>query len=457
VNVKAMASKAVSTSSQNKTLKKILGFGSLGVVLAIGLMIASVIIGVTVMKDTQVQNGVLSTRGSSPVPVQTEAAVFEREVSVFSDTTLLDATTDLKVPLFVNGMNSTLNMKVLSYLRTPGQNIVFIGLLYSVVITKDGYYVVQNNPNSNPFGANTRNEPIDESKVIFRFSRSFKTEWMRQREQKKRDEVGNDDLVSEQLVITSRSQSFTAESSTSSSTSDPRTLGYYGGTILTSVNIYPIYWSGNPMSCPNLPNFYSAFVKSSVFTSLLSQYSSASQKITTGTAYAPYVARNVPTSTSIQDSDIINELINLFNSGSIPKPGPNNLYMVHFPPGYSITQAGGAQSCVVFCGYHGGFYYGNTPVYYGVIPDMSTGGCAYGCGGGSVCDNTYAVSSHEVAESVTDAGVAFAYYYGPPLGWYNCRYGEVGDICNGQHTTISTPTGTYTVQRLWSNQQNACV
>jgi CHAT domain-containing protein len=96
-------------------------------------------------------------------------------------------------------------------------------------------------------------------------------------------------------------------------------------------------------------------------------------------------------------------------------------------------------------------------VYYGIIPDLGSGGCQSGCGASSVLNNTTSVSSHEFAEAVTDPAVGLATVYGPPLGWYNATYGEIGDICNGQQATTTLGDGhSYTVQKLWSNKTSTC-
>ena len=58
---------------------------------------------------------------------------------------------------------------------------------------------------------------------------------------------------------------------------------------------------------------------------------------------------------------------------------------------------------------------------------------------------------HEFIEAITDPEVGFAQSDGPPLGWYDPNNGEIGDICNAQHGTITVNGVTYTVQREWSN------
>jgi hypothetical protein len=143
----------------------------------------------------------------------------------------------------------------------------------------------------------------------------------------------------------------------------------------------------------------------------------------------------------------------------------NTLYMIYFPPGVTIRQ-GGATSCVQFCAYHGttGGTFNSKNLAYGVIPDFGpASGCDSGCGGGSEFQNITSVSSHEMAETVTDVDVGLATVFAPPLAWYDPNSGdrngggEIGDICNGQQSAVTTPGGVYTVQQLWSNRANGCV
>jgi hypothetical protein len=71
-----------------------------------------------------------------------------------------------------------------------------------------------------------------------------------------------------------------------------------------------------------------------------------------------------------------------------------------------------------------------------------------------VFDNLTSVSSHEMAESITDAEVGLATVFARPLAWYDPVFnGENGDLCNHQHATLSG----YTVQTEWSNLNNACI
>jgi hypothetical protein len=234
------------------------------------------------------------------------------------------------------------------------------------------------------------------------------------------------------------------------------TLKYYGGPIIQNVNVIPVYWNSSVALQSNLNQFYSAIV-TGTYPTFLSQYntSSPSQKFGAGTRGTPYVATQ--TGTNVTDAQVQSFLTASFNSGALPKPTANNLYMVHFPPGVSITDSSGSKSCVVFCAYHGTGTYNGQDFFYGIIPDLGSGGCQSGCGTSTVLNNTTSVISHEYTEALTDPAVGLATTYSAPLGWYNATYGEIGDECNGQQTTAVLGDGkSYTVQKEWSNSANAC-
>ncbi len=233
-----------------------------------------------------------------------------------------------------------------------------------------------------------------------------------------------------------------------------KTLTYYGGPVLTHVNVIPVYWNSSVAFKTNLDAFYGAVVQSSIYTSLLPQYSS----IGTGTKGTSFTGTQ--TATSVTDSAVQSYLVSLMNAGSIPLPNANNYYPVHFPPGVTIKDSSGKSSCVTWCAYHGTFQVsaGGTVlnVNYGIIPDQG-GGCAGGCGGNAQrVNNLTSVSSHELVEATTDPAVGLATTLASPLAWYNATYGEIGDICNAQQSTVTVGGTTYVVQTEWSNSKNLC-
>lgn len=234
-------------------------------------------------------------------------------------------------------------------------------------------------------------------------------------------------------------------------------LEYFGGPVLQKVNVIPVYWNSSVAFQSNLNSFYTGVTNSPLF-DMLTQYNTTSpaQTISRGTRGTPFVDNQ--TATKVSDANIQTELNRLFGLGSLPLPNANNLYMVHFPPGTSITAPDNSRSCVVFCAYHGTYVRNGVNVNYGVMPDQG-GGCAGGCGTNPQrVNNLTSVTSHELIEAVTDPAVGLATVFGPPLAWYDKVNGEIGDICNAQQGTIVGGDGvTYTVQKEFSNAAKDCV
>lgn len=65
-------------------------------------------------------------------------------------------------------------------------------------------------------------------------------------------------------------------------------------------------------------------------------------------------------------------------------------------------------------------------------------------------DGLLSTETHEYAETVTD--------FAPNNGWLNSQTGdEVADECVDLDSRIKLSTGTFDVQGVWSNLDNACV
>lgn len=262
--------------------------------------------------------------------------------------------------------------------------------------------------------------------------------------------IGHERLMLTDHARAPRSASPTTESAATSS----KTLTYYGGPVVESIVVFPVYWTSTVANQANLDAFYAAIAE----TSFLSQYSTSSPKQTIGAGSFGGSHVDSQTATKVTDAQVQQFLTSLFDNGALPVPTGDSYYPVHFPAGVKITASDGSQSCVQFCAYHGTYAYNGQNVYYGVLPDLSQSGCNGGCGGSTVFNNSTSVASHELAETVTDPAVGLATVYGPPLGWYNETYGEIADLCNGQQATATLGDGhTYTVQKLWSNSSKACV
>ncbi|KAI9201909.1 uncharacterized protein BJ171DRAFT_516881 [Polychytrium aggregatum] len=234
-------------------------------------------------------------------------------------------------------------------------------------------------------------------------------------------------------------------------------LVYYGGPVISNVQIIPIYYGSNVNFITQLNTFYKAIVGSKYIT-WLSEYNTPTQKIGAGTFGTP-VAITSGLQANTNDAAIQTWLLSLVSQKKIT-PTANTYFPIHFAKGITIT-SGTEKSCVQFCAYHGTVKLpagSKTPyLYYGVIPDQS-GGCASGCGANpSAINNLQSVSSHELVESITDAGVGQATTYSTPLAWYDQVNGEIGDICNGvQGSVKGTDGNSYIVQKQWSNSRKVC-
>jgi hypothetical protein len=252
--------------------------------------------------------------------------------------------------------------------------------------------------------------------------------------------------------------------------------------VLSNVQVIEVlYGSGSYEAevsrgpAPSIASLYAGITNSSYF-DMLAQYGTkikdaagnqgTNQLLGRGSflnqvAITPSLANDGAT---IDDRNISVELEAQVSAGHLPPENGNILYALYFPAGKTITAGPGQASGAQFCAYHGTTG-GRQELFYSVLPDFSTAGMARNCGAGSEFQNVSAVSSHELAEAVTDPEVGLAQSNAPPLAWYydnpsdpnQGEVGEIGDICNGQDTTTLGGDGaTYTVQKLWSNGQNAC-
>ena len=156
----------------------------------------------------------------------------------------------------------------------------------------------------------------------------------------------------------------------------------------------------------------------------------------------------------MHDAEIQTEIRAQIAAGNLPATTPDTLYFVFMPPKTVVVDAYGDDSVNNFAGYHD-YATGSDGFSYAVIPyDDSLANPQH--------MTLYA--SHELAEAITDPEPG-----DNTLGWYDDRYGEVGDIPVTLYSTnritqsqlideLDAPDGTaYLVQKEWSNQANAPV
>ncbi|HZR27310.1 MAG TPA: hypothetical protein VFA71_00910, partial [Terriglobales bacterium] len=204
-------------------------------------------------------------------------------------------------------------------------------------------------------------------------------------------------------------------------------LKYYGGRVISNVQVVVVFWTGSvdATTQSQIGGFYTT-ITNSPYLDMLSEYDTvgltgfadglrgSNQLIGHGTVIGPYTITPSTNATTIDDTQIQAELQAQIDAHTLPAPATdgsgnvNTLYMVYFPLGYTITLQG-FSSCVQFCGYHGTYVNNSLSIPYGVMPDLSAPGCSGRCGSGpTVFDNLTSVSSHELAESITDTEVGIA-------------------------------------------------
>ena len=223
----------------------------------------------------------------------------------------------------------------------------------------------------------------------------------------------------------------------------PAKLTYRNGPLLTSVQVFTIFWGAAwnqaPQSglIPQINQFFD-FILSSQLLDQLAEYSVPGKQIGHGARIGTLTLTKPAPGRTLQDSKIQQVLQQEIASGALPPSTPNTLYFFFLPPGVKVIQ-GGSASCKVFCGYHDAV---NNGVFYAVMPYPGCAGCL---GGVAAFDALTSTTSHELCEAITDPI--------PGQGWYDDNNGEIGDICAWQTRKL----GNYTVQLEWSNAANRCI
>lgn len=223
----------------------------------------------------------------------------------------------------------------------------------------------------------------------------------------------------------------------------PPQLTYRGGPLLTSVQVFTVFWGAawgqSPQSdlIPQINQFFD-FILTSPLLDQLAEYNVPGKTIGHGQRIGTASVTTPKLRSSITDRTIQHMLQQEIGANSaFPQPTPNTLYFVYLPPGVSVSQ-GGSRSCQAFCGYHENI---SGKVFYAVMPYPGCQGCA---GGLDVFPALTSTSSHELCEAITDTI--------PGQGWYDDQNGEIGDICAWKTKQV----GAYTVQLEWSNRANNC-
>jgi hypothetical protein len=139
------------------------------------------------------------------------------------------------------------------------------------------------------------------------------------------------------------------------------------------------------------------------------------------------------------------------SAGRVKAETGQQLYFVYLPPSYINLSTHQAVPAVKDgwdvanrdAAHHGSFLMNGTPVYYAVIPT----------GSGSI-PNATVLSSHELAEAVTDPDLrqldTTTDWANSHVAWMDSTNNEIGDGLAGQTVQFTTNGETFTVQREWS-------
>jgi hypothetical protein len=256
-------------------------------------------------------------------------------------------------------------------------------------------------------------------------------------------------------------------------------LSYYGGPVISNVKVIQVNWNANvdPTIASGMGGFYSAFTKSEAVRWLDNAFhttinanagshsgqAGTNQHIGTGSFAGAYTLTQ--TQTTVTDSFVQQVLSASISNSTLPAPDANTVYMIHFPPGASISDAFGNQTCVAICDYHSTMTVGGQAVKYGVLPDMTS------CNGNGACatnpssfDNTTMYASRGLIGAITDPNVGLettqtdSFDWDYPGAWAGGD-GEVDDICGtpGKIRARKPDGSHYVVLEEFDPQSSRCI
>jgi hypothetical protein len=202
----------------------------------------------------------------------------------------------------------------------------------------------------------------------------------------------------------------------------PPQLTYRNGPLLTSVQVFTIFWGAGWNTAPQsdlLPkiNDFFDFILSSQLMDQLGEYSAPNKAIGRGSLTGTVSLTTPASGKTVDDSAIQQFLQQQISAGTLPATTAKTLSFV----------------------FHDAI---NNNIFYAVMPYPGCAGCL---GGAAAFDALTSTTSHELCEAITDPI--------PGQGWYDDNNGEIGDICAWQTRTL----GGFTIQLEWSNKANKCL
>jgi len=231
------------------------------------------------------------------------------------------------------------------------------------------------------------------------------------------------------------------------------------GPIMTAAASFNIYvnCSTGGESCWGDPEGFEKNLTGSSFAALLKQYT---QSPPSGYTFGGAFNVKYHTFTKLFYQ---NDLLAVLHAALVrngKKAGYSNMYHIFLPKG-TDTCFDRTRSCYSpnhpstnkFCAYHESVKFHDVPdtVIASVEPYQKEGFCASraSSGASALTNSTASTLAHEMFESITDPGPAFA--------WFNFAfYSEVADLCETFQWKILVDGTTYSLQPMYSNKYHAC-
>lgn len=239
-------------------------------------------------------------------------------------------------------------------------------------------------------------------------------------------------------------------------------LVYNGGPVMEgTTQAYLIFWepTGSTVSATynSLIERYFADVNGSGLYANNSQYTDSTGNAPTGVNLAgTWVDTSPYPSSSLQDSDVQNEVTNAMNTNSWTADN-THIFFVYTALNENIC-SGSQCSFSTFCAYHN--YFGTNTIYAAMPYD---GTDLSGCGplpngspnSDAAADAEISTTSHEEMEAATDPLIT---------AWIDSSGQEIGDKCaynygqtNSDGSNVNWNSNPYIVQQEWDNAQSGCV
>ena len=227
------------------------------------------------------------------------------------------------------------------------------------------------------------------------------------------------------------------------------TITYHGGALLTQVEVQGLYLGSDWVSSSTYlqqTHYLDGFLHSLVNSTYMDMLSAAGYGVGRGSSSTGATDPiRIDKSGVFTDADVQADLQLAIAAGIVKPPDANRLYVVYIEDNVPVGMNDGSVSRTDFLGYHSAFAGHDATGHpadlrYAVIPYPGGTVGNLGVPGLSALQSITEVSSHEVAEAVTDPDINYS-----ALGWYDDHLGdEAADVVNQDFVTL----GGYVVQRV---------